>query len=510
MSSNARPEAADDGGIEVPAQHIVSPELRRKLQQCYDHGKRLLSQEKRDFDYVNTLFTECVVKDPSNLVYVEAFLDNLQDKYKNNKRGARGLVLGGPRGEFKKAISKKNWVEALRLGPELLKGNPWDVPTLRSIAQACEAFHYNEVELRYLKNALDANPKDVDVNRHCAYSLARMGQFEQAIACWHRIEELTPKDKEAPKKIAELQIERTRPQAGFGPAPTRRVSPSNAAATSTATASTGTNAEAATKETSAPQKETDSSANVASKKREIQLTPVQRLEKAISDDPTMIDYYLELIDLHVAANRFPEADRVFTRAQSASPGDPDVLAKGEDLAILKVQNQLKIAEQQAVNEGTEAARELAERLRENLHRTELEIYDARSQRFPEDASLKHRVGLLLKRMGNYREAAQRFQESRNSPEYYLTATVELGECLQHLKQYVKALHCYERAAEKSEGQDTALDVQKLALYRAGVLATGMKEWETAERTLSKLVALDAGYKDSRARLDKLRQISDKN
>jgi tetratricopeptide (TPR) repeat protein len=153
---------------------------------------------------------------------------------------------------------------------------------------------------------------------------------------------------------------------------------------------------------------------------------------------------------------------------------------------------------------------LVERLHENLLRVELQIYDARSQRFPEDLSLKHRVGTLLKRMGNYREAAHRFQESRNLPDFYLSATVDLGECLQHLKQYVKALHCYERAAEKSAGQQAALDLHKLALYRAGVLATGMKEWETAEQMLSTLVDVDAGYKDARARLDKLRQISDKN
>jgi hypothetical protein len=64
--------------------------------------------------------------------------------------------------------------------------------------------HHNEVELVYLKQALEANPKDADVNRHCARSLARMGQFDQAIACWHRVEKIVPGDREVARMISEL------------------------------------------------------------------------------------------------------------------------------------------------------------------------------------------------------------------------------------------------------------------------------------------------------------------
>jgi tetratricopeptide (TPR) repeat protein len=91
----------------------------------------------------------------------------------------------------------------------------------------------------------------------------------------------------------------------------------------------------------------------------------------------------------------------------------------------------------------------------------------------------------------------------------VAATLELGECLQHLKQYVKALHCYERAAEKSLHDPEAAESHKLALYRAGVLAGGMKELETAERNLRALAELDPEYKDVQTRLDKVRQFRDK-
>ena len=121
---------------------------------------------------------------------------------------ARDLTGLGGKGAVKKAAAKKDWAEVLKHGPEQLKTNPWDVPTLRAMAYACEAHAYNEVELRYLKNALDANPKDVEVNRHCALSLARMGQFDQAIACWHRIAESKRDYAEAQERMRQLNAAR--------------------------------------------------------------------------------------------------------------------------------------------------------------------------------------------------------------------------------------------------------------------------------------------------------------
>jgi len=478
-----------------------------------------LQQDKPDRDYANTLLTQCVVADPSNLVYVEAFLKNLQEKYQNNKRGARWLFGGGSgkgRSEFKKAVAKNDWVEILRLGPELLHSNPWDVSVLRAMAQACAAFQYNEVELRYLKNALDANPKDIEVNRHCALSLARMGQFDQAIACWHRIEELRPNDAEPKRMIAELTVERARPQAmRSGPA-ARRAAPQTGAAPQ-AIAAQAANAQSPEDGSAVHEEPASGSApsgtetavpEPAAPRHQVQLTPIQRLEKAITTEPEIVENYLELIDLYIAAQRFQDAERVFQRARSVLPGDLDVLSKGEDLFIAIAEHQLAVARRQAeARPGPETA-QLVEQCEGELVRRKLTVLDARCQRFPEDCTLKMELAQLLKRSGNYRTAAERFQEARQDPKLYCQATLELGECLQHLRQYVKALHCYQRAAERAS-QEEQSDLRKLALYRAGMLATGMKEYPVALTCLEQLVAIDPGYKDAAARLDKIRQLSDK-
>jgi tetratricopeptide (TPR) repeat protein len=503
MSTSDQPLPAEAEVDDIPPEHIVSPALRRRLQQCYDHGTKLGTQEKRNHDYANTLFTECVVKDPGNLVYVEAFLENLQDKYKNNKRGARSLGFGGGRkNELKKAVAAKKWIEVLRIGPEMLKSNPWDVATLRAMAQACEAFRYNEVELRYLKNALGANSKDVEVNRHCALSLARMGQFDQAIACWHRIEELKPSDPDAAKMVADLSIEKQRMRSMGISTPVSSRRPSAAASRTPAKSDSTAPKPPATDDAAQPAGEAPEK-----KKREVQLSPIQKLERAIQSDPTMVDNYVELADLHLQDHRVNDAERVLKRALSVSPGDPDLISKMEDLHVLRAKMQVKIAEQRAQSEGTAESRQLVSDLKQTLYRVELEVADARSQRFPGDLELKFKLGQCLKRMGNYREAAEQFQAARENAPRHVAATIELGECLQHLKQYVKSLHCYQRAADRAREQGDD-DLEKLALYRGGVLAGGLKETSTAAELLTRLLERDSDYKDARARLDKVRQMSD--
>jgi hypothetical protein len=63
---------------------------------------------------------------------------------------------------------------------------------------------------------------------------------------------------------------------------------------------------------------------------------------------------------------------------------------------------------------------------------------------------------------------------------------------------------YEKAIEQSRDKD--LDVLKKGLYRAGKLATGLKDYKAAEAYLTELAGLDFGYRDVAERLDKLSKI----
>ncbi|MEQ8786537.1 MAG: tetratricopeptide repeat protein [Pirellulaceae bacterium] len=481
---------------------LVSPALRRRLEQLFQHATKLSEQEKYDFDYANKLLTDCVVNDPSNLEYVEAFLQNLQRKYNNNKKGASFGGFGG-RGGFKRALSKEDWREVLKQGPPLLAINPWDVATLRGMAQACEALRFDEVELRYLKNALDANPRDPDVNKHCALTLAGLGDYDQAIACWHRVEEARKGDNEAPNMISELSMEKQRFRSGI-PAPagakTHRRPPLDRPGGAATPAAAPAARSASSDEFEDPEPEE------AAKKREIKLTPRQVLERAISDVPSILENYFKLAELLCGEHKYEAAERTLSKALQVSGGDPAVREQLEDVQIKRGRRELVLAERAAAKEQTEATAEFAREMRDAVNRLELDVYTARAERHPNDLEVRFELAVRLKRAHNYTEALKLFDQTREAAHRRAHSLLEAGECLHHLKGYEKALKCYVKASEAAEDD---VECRKLALYRAGVLATGMKRFDDAARLLAQIRKLDPDYKDVRVRLDKVEKIRHK-
>jgi hypothetical protein len=288
--------------------------LRRRLDEAFTRGKKLCAE--RNFDYAHEMFAQCVTHDPSNLAFVETMLANLRAKFGDKKRTPRTVNAGNARA-IKKAISRKEWTEALKLGIEELKANPWSVPTLRALAEVCEGRHHNEVELAYLKQALESAPRDADVNRHCARSLARMCQFDQAIACWHRVEIIHPGDKEASRMVFQLNedkilhaqaLKEAAAQAKKGAAPVEEVTEDN----------------------------------TPSEAPEALLSARQKLERAIADDPTNVELYLELSELLIDEHRLIEAEEVLQRCIATCGEEPRVRAKIDRIHQIRAEEQAAI------------------------------------------------------------------------------------------------------------------------------------------------------------------------
>ena len=449
-----------------------------------------MQQERYDFDYAHSLFQECVIRDPASLVYLDAYFENLRNKYTNKRRSL--LNFSGKRGAFKKAIAQQDWAQVVELGASMLRGNPWDIGTLRGMALACEGLGCNETELGYLKKALEAKPKDAETNRHCAQSLARLGQFDQAIVCWQRVDELKRGDQEAQQQISQLQVEKTRVQ--------RDVT----------MASSGSVPKRAPRRTRAEQHEAhEPSGEEQPVRREIPLTPRQQLDQEIVNRPTDLSCYFQLADLHVAEQRLADAVHVLQKALAVSGADFKVQERLEDLEVLQKQQQVAVAEARAdAEQSDDEARQLASQLRADLDRFELEVLYRRSERYPQDLELKFQLGVRLKRVGNLSEAIKTFEFSVQLAERKANSSLEIGECLQRRKQYGKAMEYYQRAAVQAK-QSQQPHLRKLGLYRASLLATGLGNHQAAEEMLGQLVQLDAEFKDAPARLDKIRQMRHK-
>ena len=120
-------------------------------------------------------------------------------------------------------------------------------------------------------------------------------------------------------------------------------------------------------------------------------------------------------------------------------------------------------------------------------------------------TLKYELAIRLKRSGNYSEAAKYFAESAAQEKLLPLSKLNQGECLQQTRQYRDALAAYELAAAKALESDQ-IQAHKLALYRAGMLATGLKDADQSVRFFEQLAELDPDFRDVKLRLDKAKKM----
>jgi tetratricopeptide (TPR) repeat protein len=399
----------------------------------------------------------------------------------------------GSRNAIGKAASKGQWREAFTAACGALKSNPWDVATLLDVAEAYEQIGSDECQLYILRWALDASPKDVTVNRRAAQALAKLGQFDQAIACWRRVEQAKPGDQEATKAISQLSVERTIQKGGYN-----QESLYGAVADQEGL-------EASLRDRIG--KSQTGSGEFAPVKAGATNGREKELLEAVAKSPADVANYLELADLFAEQNRLREAIDILAKALAASGGgDLAIRERLEDTQLRRVQDQVAVAQRRAEQEKTEEATDLAKRMAAQANQAELEVYAARAARSPGNTLLQFELGLRCKKAGKFREAIQAFQAARGDAKRKSQVEIHLGESFQHIRQFRLALSSYEAAIEAAD--DMQPDARKLALYRAGVLASELNDRDKAEKHLTRLAAIDFGYRDVADRLDKLAALRD--
>lgn len=468
----------------------VSGAVRQRLQAVFEHAQRCT--EKADYDYAHDLFAQCLVEDPANLIYLQHFLGNLAQKYGNSKKGARfsGLKSKGSRMTLNKAAGKGQWKEAFTAACEALKSNPWETSTLIDVAEAYQQIGSDECQLFTMRWALDAAPKDIAVNRKAAEALTRLGQFDQAIACWRRVEQAKPGDEEAAKAISKLSVERTIQKGGYNEELLK-------------SANTGSKE----LEESVRERVVQNRTDAAAAKAKVESAQEKDLLAAIEAKPADLDKYLELADVFSSQNRLREAVDILGRALAASGGgDLRIRERLEDASLRRAQHQVDVAQRRAEQEKTEEAADLARRMAAQANQAELEVFAARASRNPGNTVLQYELGLRCKRAGKFKEAIQAFQAARGETRHKALVQLHLGESFQYIRQFKLALSSYEAAVQAAD--DTEPETKKLALYRAGVLAAEMNDREKAEKHLTQLAAIDFGYRDVAERLDKLAALRD--
>jgi tetratricopeptide (TPR) repeat protein len=466
-STAATPAPADP--TQSPSWSALSAGDRSRLIQCYRTGMANVANPQ----YAIDMFSTCVVGDPGNVVFLQAFLTALRRKFGTKKSGGlSSLFSTGSRVGLKRLAAAAKWRDLLKQGVDILKTNPSDHGCLLAMAEACGNLMFFDCQAVYLRAALDSAPTDAEVNRQCARFAAGQGNYDQAIECWRRISKIKGLAEEAEKAIAELSVDKT---ISAGQGMTGRPAMKGSAPTADA---------AGGKEGS----------------------PAEALQRKIRDNPADIDAYLELADLLERDATVAEAEQVLAQALAASGNDLKVREHIEDRQLRWARSKLMLAEKRLATDDSPENRATVEKLKTAQLRQEIEVFATRVSRYPENLTWKYELALRLKAAGKFPEAIRAFQEAIQDTRRKGVIALELGECFQSIKQYQLAMQNYEVAVETLT--DRELELRKRALYRAGVLAAGLKEVEVAVKHLSAVASLDFGYRDVAQRLDKLRSASD--
>ncbi len=437
----------------------------KRLQQLFQHANNLMG--KGNHDYAHDLFCQCVVADPGNVLYTQTCLANLFQKHGDKKKGSflKGI---GSKGGVKKAALQKDWKGVIKSGLEALMANPRDTATFLALADACGHMEHSDTQAVYLRAALKFNPDDLHINRVCGPVFRERKEFDLAELCWRRVLKAKPDDEEAQRQIGQIAAEMTMQKGGYEEA-----------------------------ESSRDVKKASSTAGV---QRE-ELSPEEQLRRQIKKNPRDKAAYNELASMYQRAGNGDQAVEILTKAIEEFPDDTEIqeTLKGIQLQIFR--DRLSKAEKAAAEAGTDEAKKRLLIARKQLVEKELEYYEYLVQRSPSNGSYRFKLGQRYLKLSKFSEAIQQFQQARNDTKHHGQCQLELGKCFQHIKQYKLASDHYANAVREISDQDE--ENKKDALYHAAKLELGLKNYDAAEQYGNTLAAMDFGYKDIAALLDKI-------
>jgi tetratricopeptide (TPR) repeat protein len=469
MVPEASPPTGEGEGL---GREPLSPAKRKRLQKVFEHASKQMSQD--NFDYATELLSQCVIGDPGNLSYVQSYLGNLQKKYNNNKKGANFVIQLKERASkaaAKKAAGHGKWMETIRQGLKALTVNPWDVPTLQAMATASEEMGDEDVVLYYLRCALQAKPNDPDVNLQCAEALRERKQYDQAIACLHRVDKVRPNNEQVQKLISACAVEKTIERGGIEQGdPSKR------------------------------KQAADGPGEVEEVSRE------EQLRQAIKRKPDEMPNYFELAQIYIDAEEYEKADGVLEQAYEASGHNPDIRERREDVQVRALRLRVTKAEQRLSESGSDEDRMELQSAKETLDQREVEVAEGRVERYPNNLEFKFKLGQRYQIVGRYDDAIRQYQAARNDPRRKGLCMLSLGQCFQKINQGKLAQSHYESAIEDIPDRDA--ENKKLALYLAGKIAMRLDDLDAAEEHFNELAAMDFAYRDVRELLDKIAQMRD--
>lgn len=415
-------------------------------------------------------FAACVAADPAQFDYVDAFLAAIDAR----DRGKSPAPSNSLPAKLKALVDQENWDAIVKAAPDMVAANSYNAALFWALGIACDALGADEVAILWTTRARKLVPNSQLILRAEARQWQRLGMWKESYDAWSALANLLPDDEEVADATAQLVVTLNRCQNSLdnaAPTPVQELlrKPRRQFGQPFAAEKGDT-------------RDPDLDDNGL-------LTPIQRLEKAIREQPTLPDAYLKLAPLYVERGREYDAEKMLAKARESTSKDPRIVEMWEDLAMARFERRMAVARQVAreqPGDGTKAEYELAIRERDQF---DTDIFIARCKRYPERADLQIELGKRLHRLGDTAEACDHFAAAVRDPKFLADAAFELGECRRELGDFPKALSHYRQASEAAVSPDQ-WTLKRKALLAASRLVIDGGLSKLARRYLNQILKND--------------------
>lgn len=453
-------------------------EISRDVRAIFQKGSDALTRE--NYDYAVDLFMQVLEKEPTF--------------YEGRKalRTAQQKKAGGGGGFFKKAWNsasssplvakgqialRRDPAEALQIGEQILNSDPTSTAGHRLIAEAALAMNMPKTAVMSFDVLFKNNPKDKNTTIQYANVLAETNQAKLAEHILMESARLNPNDPDLHQALKDLSARKTLNEGGYEALASGQGSYRDILR-------------------NADEAKSLEQANRVQKTEDQTQNLIDEYTARLKAEPNSVRLLRNIAELYTQKKRFDLALQYYEKITATDAGANDASIASAIAATKSKQFDYQIEQLDAT------APDYTDRVAQiNAEKQAYRIAECqkRVDKNPTDLAIRYEMGVLYFNAGKIAEAMGEFQKSKNNPNRKIPSMNYLAQCFAKRKMYPLAQQTFQEAIKDKQIFD---DEKKDLVYNLGLVFEAMEKPKEANEQFEQIYAIDIGYKDVAARVDK--------
>jgi tetratricopeptide (TPR) repeat protein len=441
--------------------------------------KALAAMELHNFAYAISLLQEILKQEPEFLSGRQLLRRAEVAKKKAGKKSFFNILMAPIAVMKAQREAKKAPQHAVEMIEKVLEDEPYNRRANLALKEAAVAAGWPEIGVFALLTLVEENPRDVKLLHELGQLYHSMGQSEQEVEVYNRINEIEPLDATALRLGKDASARASMSAGGWTQAESYR--------------------ELIKDKDVAISLEQRGRMQLTGESLDQQIAEVKAQQEA---QPKNIDLARRLGGLYEQKDDIASAIRWYQIAVDLT-GDAGLVRKVSDLNVRAAEREIAAHEEfLATHKEKDAvhAKKTEELLAAKKRRAEILIEEVGSRiaRNPTDLHLRFELGEHLVNAQRFREAIPELQRARQNPNARLKAMNLLGVCYREQGMLDLAMKQFEDAAKEILTMDA---MKKESVYNLGIVYEKMGEKEKSLNCMKQVYEADYGYKDVAQRVE---------